>query len=796
MWLKFQSAILKGLTPIKCQIQYRKSAAFSTLLVYQFLRIVVFLAASSFVNWPAVSQAQPGGSAQVGALVLTPQERLWLGAHPIVRIGIDSDYAPYESINASGQLVGMAADYLRFLEIKLGVRFEVVSDRPWTEILAMAKRGELDMLTSAVNTPERSRYLIFTPPYKSSKVIIIDMGDEGFHDDMTHLKGKRIALEEGYFMQELLEKDHPEVALVLAGNTKDALNLVIKGKADAYVGDAGAANFTIRKFGLTSLQFSGQTQYQSAHGFAVSKVVPELASIVTKAMASISQRESDDIVNRWLELKIEPGIKFETVAKYSAGVLGVLFFMAFWLLRLEREIAMRKHAQHTLSESEARIRTIIDSAPDAVVQINSTGVITGWNRTAERIFGWTRLEAMGRTIENTIIPPRHQDAHVQGLARYLRSGNSHIVNSVVEIHAQHRDGHEFAVELVVTQLNIDGGQEFNAFVRDITERNATADKIRKSEALYRLLTEDVQDVVWKLSRDFHVTYISPADEQLRGFRADEVLDHHISEMFTVEGAAVFEKIMRAEEIAESQGIQNETLTFEVQYRCKDGRLLWGEVLSKHERDAGGVLIGFHGITREITQRKLMEEQVRRLAFYDTLTDLPNRRLLCDRINQAMAASKRSGRYGALMFLDLDNFKPLNDKYGHAFGDLLLIEAADRMKKCVRATDTVARIGGDEFVVMLSDLNADIDVSTSQAMTGAENIRVAVSQPYILTVKHEGQADTVVQHLCTASIGVALFLAQEASQTDVLKWADAAMYEAKKAGRNLIRFSDPNISPPV
>ncbi|MBK7425359.1 MAG: PAS-domain containing protein [Propionivibrio sp.] len=197
--------------------------------------------------------------------------------------------------------------------------------------------------------------------------------------------------------------------------------------------------------------------------------------------------------------------------------------------------------------------------------------------------------------------------------------------------------------------------------------------------------------------------------------------------------------------------------------------------------------GFVTIYIDITERKQMEDQVHQMAFYDTLTRLPNRRLLDDRLSQSMAASKRSACYGALMFLDLDNFKPLNDLHGHAVGDLLLIEAAERLRACVREVDTVARFGGDEFVVMIGDLDADKNESMAQARLIAEKIRVTLSAPYLLTIRHEGKAETRVEHHCTASIGVALFINHEASQDDILKWADSAMYEAKEAGRNLVRF---------
>jgi diguanylate cyclase (GGDEF)-like protein len=193
------------------------------------------------------------------------------------------------------------------------------------------------------------------------------------------------------------------------------------------------------------------------------------------------------------------------------------------------------------------------------------------------------------------------------------------------------------------------------------------------------------------------------------------------------------------------------------------------------------------VSRDITERKQAEEQIRNLAFYDSLTQLPNRRMLDDRLNQAMAASKRSGRYGALMFLDMDNFKPLNDQHGHGAGDLLLKEVARRISSCVRGMDTVARFGGDEFVVMLSELDTDKQSSIVQAGIVAEKIRAILAQPYILTLQQEGETETKVEHHCTSSIGVVMFVNNEDKPAELLKRADMVMYQAKESGRNQVRF---------
>ena len=205
------------------------------------------------------------------------------------------------------------------------------------------------------------------------------------------------------------------------------------------------------------------------------------------------------------------------------------------------------------------------------------------------------------------------------------------------------------------------------------------------------------------------------------------------------------------------------------------------------RDTTGGVQHYVSQFLDITQRKMLEEQVRQLAFYDVLTGLPNRRMLGDRLTQVMAGSKRSGLYGALMFLDLDNFKPLNDTHGHGVGDLLLIEVAKRLSACVREVDTVGRIGGDEFVVMLSELDTDQAVSTEQASAIAEKIRATLAAPYPLTVAQSGDQVTTVEHLCSASIGVVVFLNHETSLSNLQKWADMAMYQAKDAGRNVVRF---------
>ena len=229
-------------------------------------------------------------------------------------------------------------------------------------------------------------------------------------------------------------------------------------------------------------------------------------------------------------------------------------------------------------------------------------------------------------------------------------------------------------------------------------------------------------------------------------------------------------------------------------RQDDQAMRWVHSFARLESNDQGRFQYLRGTIQDITDRKQMEVQMRQLAFYDPLTKLPNRRLFSDRLTQTMAASKRSACHCALIFLDLDNFKPVNDVHGHDFGDLLLIEVANRLKCCVREMDTVGRLGGDEFVLLINELDTNKAESITQARIIAEKVRLSLAAPYHLSISQPGKTPTAIVHRCTASIGVVVFVSDENSQNDILKWADMAMYQAKEAGRDAIQFYEPGLNP--
>jgi diguanylate cyclase (GGDEF)-like protein/PAS domain S-box-containing protein len=290
---------------------------------------------------------------------------------------------------------------------------------------------------------------------------------------------------------------------------------------------------------------------------------------------------------------------------------------------------------------------------------------------------------------------------------------------------------------------------------------------------YRAIIATSLDGFLLCDRDGHLLDVNQAYCDLTGYRLEELLTMGVADLEADHAGG-------GTEVDDGRRWADEPTCFETRQRRKDGGLVDVEVSTQVLPFSPGKIVAF---IRDISPRKRAEAEIKALAFYDTLTNLPNRRLLRDRLSQVRAASQRSGHHGALVLLDLDNFKPLNDAYGHAAGDLLLIEVAHRLTLSVRAADTAARLGGDEFVLLIGDLSADEAHAARHVAGLAEQVRSRLSAPYRLTITRPGHADTLIEHRCTASLGVTLFKGPSGTADDILRQADQAMYQAKAGGRD-------------
>jgi len=286
----------------------------------------------------------------------------------------------------------------------------------------------------------------------------------------------------------------------------------------------------------------------------------------------------------------------------------------------------------------------------------------------------------------------------------------------------------------------------------------------------------IPDLLFEIDSDGRYWDCRAARGDLLAAPTDQLLGRTIHDVMPADAAAAVMTALRQAEIdGTSTGIQ---LRLDVPAGER-----WFELSAARKQAVPGEGMRFIVLSRDITERRNAEAEIERLAFYDPLTHLPNRRLLLGQLQRALAISARHQRHGALLFIDLDNFKTLNDTQGHSLGDQLLIEVAQRLRASVRAGDSIARLGGDEFVVMLEDLGESATEAAAQTDAIAEKILAAIHHPYLL--------DNKEQH-SSASIGISLFLGTAASIDELLKRADAAMYRAKAAGRNTLRFFDPDL----
>ena len=275
--------------------------------------------------------------------------------------------------------------------------------------------------------------------------------------------------------------------------------------------------------------------------------------------------------------------------------------------------------------------------------------------------------------------------------------------------------------------------------------------------------------------DQRILRVNQAFTDITGFASADVLGHRPQMLYVADPDGALEQSIH-DELTQRGVWHGEMLG-----RHKDGTLFPQWLMMTAVRDDAGVVTHHVLVLTDITERRQAEEEINKLAFYDPLTGLPNRRLLLDRLAHALAASARTGRHGALLFIDLDNFKDLNDNKGHQVGDLLLQQVAQRLMSCTRQGDSAARLGGDEFVLMLEDMSTQAQEAAEQAQVVGEKVLTTLNSPYSLAG---------FSHHSTPSIGVALFSGQQADMDDLLKRADLAMYQAKAAGRNTLCFFDP------
>jgi diguanylate cyclase (GGDEF)-like protein/PAS domain S-box-containing protein len=446
----------------------------------------------------------------------------------------------------------------------------------------------------------------------------------------------------------------------------------------------------------------------------------------------------------------------------TVGIAAVTIMMlGIALLTSAYDVSERKQAERTTN----LLAAIVDSSQDAIISKSLDGIISSWNKGAERLFGYSSESAIGQPI-TLIVPADRLDEEATFLAR-LKRGEWIEQYETVRVR---KDGTLLHVALTISPIKDSTGRVVGAskVARDITERKQGEEALRQAKEKYRAIFEDAVVAIFQSTPGGRYTIVNPAMAHMLGYDSPQELIASITDI----SQQVYVDPQSREEFKRLLREHGTVRNFECQIYRKDGSKMWvsANVRAVFEAD---VLVGYDGLNEDITARKVAEEQVQFLAYYDALTGLPNRTLLRDRITTALAGALRRGDKVAVLFLDLDRFKVVNDSLGHSCGDLLLKDVAERLKKCTRQQDTVARLGGDEFLIVVNSLK-----DVADAAVAAQRFMDAMAAEFTL----EGHSFSI-----SCSLGISIFPEHGTDVETLMKNADAAMYCAKDNGRANFRF---------
>ncbi|MEG3639317.1 EAL domain-containing protein [Magnetococcus sp. PR-3] len=716
---------------------------------------------------------------------LTAEERSWLQDHPEFRMAVDTDWAPFEFVDPQANYRGMAAEYMRLVEKKLGIQFQIDKQRKWPEMIKAVENRDLDIFSCVVRTFQRETYANFTKPYLTFPMVIVTLEDQSFVDGIQDLikHNHTVSVVESYASHELLVQNFPKLALHPSANVKEGLELVSSGQVFGFIGNLAVVSQVMRESGLTNLKISGQTPFRFELSMAVRSDWPELVPILQKALDSITQEEQDQIFNKWIRVDFSQQVDY-TIVGYAITIGGLIIgFIIYWNRRLKAEINQRHQTELELkAEIEQRHQTEINlkrskesfDKAQAIAHIGNwdwdieNGTLA-WSDEIYRIFGQSP-QAFAATYEAFVesIHPDDRQLVQNAVAASLEDAG-------IEYEIEHRvvqpDGNERIVREIGHVLRNQEGTPIymRGTVQDVTDFRSTEEKL----ILSKLVIENASEAILITDHKGQIVDVNPAYEQVTGYSASEVIGKNPNVTQSGRHDKSFYNAMWAK-IRQTGRWEGE-----IWDRRKNGEVFpkWLTINTiKNRRDE---ISHYMGIFTDISRQKSTEENLEKLAFYDPLTSLPNRALFRDRLNHEMSLTSRIGGSLSIFFINLDRFKYVNDTFGHDVGDELLIEVSSRTVDCLRKSDTVCRLGGDEFTVILPDPGSAESVSQV-----ARHIIEALQKPFQLK-GHEV--------FIGASVGIAMFPADGNDFETLTKNADLAMYQAKDAGRGTLRFYTPEMN---
>jgi PAS domain S-box-containing protein len=532
---------------------------------------------------------------------LTPQEQEWLQEHRYtLRLTPDPAYPPLEFFDAEGVYRGMSADYIALIEKRLGIVFRVQRTESWDKALEDIRNKRTDLLLSTQKTPERSKYLLFTPPWIEVPTVIVTTRKNRKLDRIALLRDRKVAVVKGHgIIEQFLARETPWLEPEPVKDAAEGLLQTAAGEVDAMLVQLPVAAYTIEKLGIVNLTISGTTAHKYDLAFASRRDLPILNDILVKGLASITPEEKKAIRDRWIHLELEPYYKNEIFQAIAFSVLLFFFLVVLWGLSLKREVRQRKSFESRLRASERKFRNVVKRSPMGMFlyRLDHEGrlILMESNCEADNILGIDTSRFLGKTIEEAF--PLLAETEVPERFRHLCTNGGHWHNEQID----YRGG------------KIQGAFEFQSFqtapgemavmFADITERKRTERLLKERELLYRSLFEENVSVMLLVDPDAGVIVdANPAACRYYGYTREQMRSLAITDINTLSAAEVQEELQKVREEKRS--------FFHFHHRLSDGSVRPVEVFAGPIELEGRPLVC--SVVHDIRDRKQAEEEREKL----------------------------------------------------------------------------------------------------------------------------------------------------------------------------------------
>nr|WP_298144467.1 EAL domain-containing protein [uncultured Pseudomonas sp.] len=510
--------------------------------------------------------------APAAALTLSEEERNWLDAHPVLRLGVDVSWPPFEFVNENGHYQGLAADYIALIETRLGVKAELAEQRNWSEVLELAKAGKLDLLPAVMATPERHAYLAFTRPYLDFPIVILARSDGPRPQNIQALYGLKVAVVENYAPHELLRNQHPQLNLLPLPTVNATLQALASGQADALVGDLASNAWSLRKLRLEGIYISGDTPYRYQLGMATPLNQPILTGILDKLFIDMTSSEIAALQAPWVGGKLERRSIWPTLLLYGVPALLVLIAIIGAVVRINRrlsaEIATRTALEDGLRHSEHHYRSLVENLSAIAWEAQPTDfTFTYVSQHAEKLLGYPLADWRQPGFWLSALHPEDTQQAVDFRQRETAAGRNHSL----DYRMLTADGRTLWIRDIVTLGQQGGETVMSGLMIDISEAKQTEHALRFSEQKFASVFQQCPDIlVIARHEDGRLIEANKAFEQQTGISVAEAIGKTASELNIWPNPGTGSALL--------QRLQGESLhNLEMPFRNRDGRILTGLV---------------------------------------------------------------------------------------------------------------------------------------------------------------------------------------------------------------------------